>query len=335
MTAPHVEARSMHRAPSWAERISRIPTANWMAYGLTVACLLLLGFTTANGFNPDRWFRILANAAPLGVVAIAQTIVIINRGLDLSVGSVMNTAAVLTAVLSGSPDASLPRTLAVVFLVGASIGLVNGLMIAHTAIPPLLGTLATATVVQGLNVLATQGQPKGLVPPQLRDWADSRLGASPISLSLVVWVLLLVLVGIALATTVAGRRFKAAGAAPRAAWLAGVPVKTHTVFAYVVSGTLAAFAGVLLVAYSGAPSLTAGDSYALNSVVAAVIGGAVLAGGAGGMVGAFAGVAMLAFLTTVLNSFNIPTPVQQIVNGLVLILMLLVGAGLARKGGSR
>ena len=317
--------------PGFLELLARVPTALWVAYGLTFVCLLLLGFSTANGFNPDRLLRILSNAAPLGVVAIAQTIVIINRGLDLSVGPVMNSAAILTAVLSATPGSSVAVTVPLVIALGAAIGLVNGLLLAFTQIPPLLGTLAMATVVQGVNALVTRGQPKGIVPPELRELADGRIFGSPFSASLVIWLGLLVAVGLFLTVTVAGRRFKAVGANPRASWLSGVPIRSHTLAAYTASGALAAVAGSLLIAYSGSPSLTAGDSYALNSVVAAVIGGAALAGGTGGMVGTFAGVAVLAFLTTVLNSFNIGTPVQLIVNGAVLILMLLINSRLGRR----
>lgn len=311
--------------------IQRVPAQLWVAYGLTLACLLLLGFSTDNGFNPDRLLRILSNAAPLGVVAIAQTLVIINRGLDLSVGPIMNTAGILTAVLSAAPGASLATTLPVVVIVGAAIGLVNGTMLAFTKIPPLLGTLATATVIQGVYSLITRGQPRGTVPAELRILADGRLFGTPFSGSLIIWIVLLVIVGLILTRTVAGQRFHAVGANPRAAWLSGVPIKSHTLVAYTVSGLLSAVAGVLLIAYSGSPSLTAADTYALNSVVVAVIGGAALAGGTGGMVGTFAGVAVLAFLTTVLNSFNIASPVQLIVNGAVLILMLYVNGRIARR----
>jgi ribose transport system permease protein len=313
--------------------LRRVPIQLWVAYGLTLACLIVLGLSTDNGFSPDRLLRILSNAVPLGVVAIAQTIVIINRGLDLSVGPIMNTAGILTALLSASPGASLATTIPTVLLVGAAIGLVNGLMLAFTTIPPLLGTLATATVIQGVYSLATRGQPKGSVPAELRELADGRIAGTPFSSSLVIWIVLLVIAGLLLSRSVAGRRFQAVGANPRAAWLSGVPVRSHTMVAYTASGALAAMAGILLIAYSGAPSLTAADSYALNSVVAAVIGGAALAGGTGSMVGAFAGVAVLAFLTTVLNSFNISSPVQLIINGAVLIAMLFVNSRIAGKSG--
>lgn len=316
---------------SGALSLRRVPAQLWVAYGLTLACLLLLGFSTDNGFRPDRLLRILSNAAPLGVVAIAQTLVIINRGLDLSVGPVMNTAGILTAVLSASPGASLATTIPIVVVVGAAIGLVNGTMLAFTKIPPLLGTLATATVIQGVYSLITRGQPRGNIPAELRVLADGRLFGTPFSGSLVIWIVLLIIVGLVLTRTVVGQRFQSAGANPRAAWLSGIPIRSYTLVAYTVSGLLSAVAGILLMAYSGAPSLTAADTYALNSVVVAVIGGAALAGGTGGMVGTFAGVAVLAFLTTVLNSFNIPSPVQLIVNGLVLILMLFVNGRIARR----
>lgn len=306
--------------------LHRIPVQLWVAYGLTVACVVLLGLTTTTGFDPDRMLRILSNAAPLGVVAIAQTLVIINRGLDLSVGAVMNTAGILTAVLSARSGANLATTILVVLAVGAALGTVNAVLLAFTSVPPLLGTLATATVIQGVYFLITRGQPRGTIPDSLRGVADGRLGTTPLSGSLVVWLVLLVLVGVILSSTVAGRRFQAVGANRRASWLSGVSVRSHTFVTYVASGMLSAAAGILLIAYSGSPSLTAADSYALTSVVAAVIGGAALTGGTGSMAGAFAGVAVLAFLGTVLGSFNIPPPVQLVVNGLVLIGMLFLNS---------
>jgi len=306
--------------------VRRVPAELWVAYGLMASCLLLLVFSTANGLSPDRLLRILANAAPLGVIAIAQTIVIINRGLDLSVGPIMNTAGILTAVLSVASGASLAVTIPLVIMVGAAIGLVNGLLLAFTKIPPLLGTLATATIIQGVYSLFTRGQPRGDIPDELRVLADGRLFSTPVSASLAIWVALLIVTAIVLSRTVAGRRFYAVGANPRASWLSGVPVRSHTVAAYVASGALASVAGILLIAYSGSPSLTAADSYALNSVVAAVIGGAALLGGSGSMAGAFAGAAVLAFLTTVLDSFSIPSPVQLIISGTVLIGMLFVNS---------
>jgi ribose transport system permease protein len=310
--------------------LRRTPAQLWVAYGLVLICLVLLALTAENGLSADRVLRILSNAAPLGVVAIAQTIVIINRGLDLSVGPIMNTAGILVALLSVTPGASLATTIPIVIAVGAAIGLVNGLLLAFTKIPPLLGTLATAAIIQGVYSLITRGQPRGSVPGELRELADGRLWGGPISASLLIWLVLLVAIGVALNRTVAGRRFYSVGANPRASWLSGVPVRRHTVFAYVASGTLAAIAGILLIAYSGSPSLTAGDNYALNSVVAAVIGGAVLSGGAGGMLGTFAGVAVMSLLATVLNSFGIPSSVQLIVNGAVLILMLFVNGRISK-----
>lgn len=311
--------------------VRRVPAQLWVAYGLVLFCLVLLAVSSDGGLGADRLLRILSNAAPLGVVVIAQTLVIINRGIDLSVGPIMNAAGIVTALLSASSGASQTATFGLVVAMGAGIGLVTGLLLAYTRIPPLLGTLAMATIIQGVYSLATRGQPRGVVPGGLRELADGRVLGSPVSASLLVWLALLVVAGLVLSRTVPGQRFYAVGANPRASWLSGVPVRSHTVVTYVASGALAAVAGVLLIAYSGSPSLTAADNYALNSVVAAVIGGAVLAGGSGGMAGAFAGVAVLALLTTVLDSFGVPSPVQLIVNGAVLIGMLLVNSRIARS----
>lgn len=306
--------------------VNRVPGQLWVAYGLLAICLILLFFTSESGLSPERMIRILSSAAPLGVVTIAQTIVIINRGLDLSVGPIMNTAGIMTAVLSASTGGNVSLTIVIVVAVGLAIGLVNGLLLAFTRIPPLLGTLATATIIQGMYSLFTRGQPRGYIPDELRYWADGRLWTSPVSPSLLIWIGLLVLGAISLSRTVPGRRFYAVGANRRAAWFSGVPITSHTIAAYAISGALSSVAGILLISYSGSPSLTSADDYALNSVVAAVIGGAVLLGGSGGMSGAFVGAAVLAFLNSVLLSFSVPSAVQLMITGGVLIGMLFINS---------
>lgn len=315
------------------DALGRVPAQLWVGYGLTLACLVLLALTAGGGLTLDRVLRILSNAAPLGIAVIAQTIVIINRGIDLSIGPVMNMAGIMVAAMASGEH--LWGALPVVVLAGMGVGLVNGLILAYTSVPPLLGTLAMATIVQGGYSLITRGQPKGAVPSMLRELADGRVLGLPVSGSLLVFAVILICAGLFLRGTVAGRRFYATGANPDTAWLNGVPVRSHTLVAYTVSGALAAVAGIALIAYSGSPSLTAADSYALNSVVAAVIGGAALSGGTGGMAGALAGVSVMAFLTTVLNSFNVASPVQAIIYGCVLIAMLSVNGRIARSRGGR
>lgn len=304
--------------------------AVWVAIGLAVVCILILGFGTQTGFSGPNIARIISSAVPLGIVAIAQTLVVINRGLDLSVGAVMNTSAIVAALLNGAGGAPLWLVVVAAIAIGTAAGSVNGLLFAFTKIPPLLGTLATAAIFGGVNQILTGGQPKGSVGSALRWWADANVGGTSLSPAVGAWIVMLVAVSIWLRRTVSGWEFLASGTNPTTAAMHGVRVRTQTFGVYVVSGVLAAVAGLVLIGYAGAPSLTAGDQYALNSVVVVVIGGASLFGGIGSMLGAFAGTIVIGMLGAVLNSFGIPVRLQLVINGLVLIAMLFVNSRLTK-----
>ncbi len=146
------------------------------------------------------------------------------------------------------------------------------------------------------------------------------------------WLAVWAVVAFLLYRTTWGRRFYAAGASPRASWLSGVAVSRYVVGAYVLSGICAAIAGVALTAYTGSPSVSGADSYTLQTVAAAVIGGVAFTGGIGRLAGAFAGVAVLVFLTTILETLNVDSAVQYVVQGAVLIGMMLVNRRLSGRG---
>lgn len=295
-----------------------------ISYGLALACFVLLGLTTSDGFDPGRILRVVGDNAALGIVAIGQTVVLLNRGLDLSVGPVMNLSSVLLAAVMNGAAGNTAPAVALVLAGGALVGLVNGVLVAYTGAAALLVTLAVGTVVQGIYYVVTRGQPKGAITGGFQQLADGRLPGTPVPWSVLLWLGVLAIAGFLLHRTVAGRGFYASGASPRAAWLAGLPVRRHTVVAYLVSGVCAAVAGMQLTAFTGSASLTAANSYTLTSVAAAVIGGVALTGGAGGPGGAAAGTLVLAFIGTVLNSFDVPAPVQLIVQGGVLVMMMVI-----------
>ncbi|TDD71253.1 ABC transporter permease [Jiangella aurantiaca] len=295
-----------------------------VSYALAAVCLVLLGTTTSRGFDPDRILGLLGNQAALGIVALGQTLVLLVRGLDLSVGSVISLSTVVTAaVMDGNPDRIAVAVAATVAL-GAVVGLANGLLVAYAGIAPLLVTLAVGTIVQGATYVYTNGQPRGGIAGGFRGLADDRIAGTPLPWSLLLWLGVWGIVALTLYRTVAGRRYYAVGANPRAAWLSGVPTTRHSVVAYIASGVLASVAGLHLAAYTGSPSLTVGTSYTLMSIAAAVIGGVALTGGGGGPTGTFAGVLVLVFLGTVLETMDVPAAVQLIVQGGVVIVMMLV-----------
>ncbi|MCT2582295.1 ABC transporter permease [Actinophytocola gossypii] len=303
-------------------------------YALAVVCFLVLGVSTPDGFAPDRLLGILGSNAALGIVAIGQTLVLLCRGLDMSVGFTMNLAAVVLSATMAGQDANTPAALGLALAAGALVGLVNGLIVVWLRLPPLLATLAVGTAVQGGYYVLTKGQPKGAIAPGFREFADGGAFGGTLRWGFLVWLAVWLLAAVLLYRTVPGRRFIVVGANPRLAFLAGVGVRRHTVAAYVASGLTAAIGGVYLTAFAGSASLTAGASYTLASVAAAVIGGVALTGGIGSPTGTFAGVLVLVFLQTILTTWDVPAPVQQATQGAVLIVMMLVTLRFVRRGRS-
>lgn len=305
-----------------------------VSYGLALAFVIALGLTTAGGFAPSRILDIVGQDAQLGMAVIGQAVVMLSGGLDLSIGPVMNLASIVSAVVMDGANGNIALAVLVTLAAGGAVGLVNGLLVAKLKIAPLLATLAVGTILQGIYYVWTEGQPKGNVAPAFRTIADDRiLGFLPVSI--VVWIALWGVVAFVLYRTTWGKGLYATGANPRAAWLSGVATTRKVVGAYVIAALCASVAGMQLTAYSGTASVNAADSYTLMTVAAAVIGGVAFVGGIGGLAGPFAGVLVLVFLDTILETLNVPSATQYIAQGLILIVMMLVSRRLNRGARGR
>ena len=302
-----------------------------ISYGLAVVFVIASGLSTRDGFAPERIFDIVGQDAQLGMAAVGQAVVMLSGGLDLSIGPVMNLASIVSAVVMDGDDANIPLAVALTLGAGATVGLVNGVLVTKLRIAPLLATLAVGTIVQGVYYVWTEGQPKGNVAPGFRTLADDRvLGLVPVSL--LAWLALWGVVAAVLYRTTWGRGLYATGANPRAAWLSGIATSRKVIGAYVISAMCAAVAGMQLTAYSGTASVSAADAYTLMTVAAVVIGGVAFTGGIGGLAGPFAGVLVLVFLQTILDTLDVPSATQFIAQGVVLIVMMLVNRRLIQTG---
>jgi ribose/xylose/arabinose/galactoside ABC-type transport system permease subunit len=305
-----------------------------VSYGLALLFVIALGLSTKNGFSPERILDIVGQDAQLGMAVIGQAVVMLSGGLDLSIGPVMNLASIVSAVIMDGSNGNIPLAVVLTIAAGGAVGVVNGLLVAKLRIAPLLATLAVGTILQGVYYVWTEGQPKGSVAPGFKSIADDRiLGFLPISI--VVWFVLWGVVAFVLYRTTWGKGLYATGANPRAAWLSGIATSRKVIGAYVIAGMCAAVAGMQLTAYSGAASVNAADSYTLTTVAAAVIGGVAFAGGIGGLAGPFAGVLVLVFLDTILETLGVPSATQYIAQGLILIIMMLVSRRLNRGARGR
>jgi ribose transport system permease protein len=253
-------------------------------------------------------------AAPLGIVATGQTIVMIGRSFDLSVGGIIGLVNVLLAsrILNVIPASA---ALGVALLAGGIIGLVNGCGIVWRGIPPFIMTLGISILLTGVSLLLSGGAPGGTIPGAVEWLGTGRIGGVPVASLL--WLAAAAAAAWTMRRTVFGRYVYATGGNPSAAALMGVPTGVVLVIAHVLSGISAALAGVLLSGYIGTGALDLGTDYMLNSLVAAVLGGTTFEGGRGTIGGTAAGSFFFVLLLGLLTMVGIGQPGKLMVQGTV------------------
>ena len=286
--------------------------------GFLVAIWAITAALSPRFLNPENIADILVQAAPLGFVVIGQMIVIVVRGLDLSVASIMATAAVLSV---GTFD-STATAFVCALLLGALIGGVNGYLVTYRQVTPFLATLATMIVLQGIRFAYTKGAPIGSLPETFRFLATGEFGGVPVIL-----IVLLAVAAVAhwmLERSVPGRQLLLYGDNPDAAWMSGLPVRRIVIAAYVTSGVLAATAGLFLVGYVGIVDNWTGRGYELDSIAAAVIGGASLRGGKGSVIGALLAALILVSLFNIVVILGLSIEFQMVVKGVLILLAAAV-----------
>jgi ribose transport system permease protein len=289
-----------------------MPALVCLAILLTIAGALIPSFLL-----PDRLLLLGQQVAPLALVAIGQTLVVLIGLIDLSVGAVLTLSLVLGAGIARGSNEALPIAILICLAVGAMIGAVNGLLITRLRLPALISTLATATMINGASWVYTNGAPNGSMPAVLQFAANGKIGIVPAA-DLIVGIVFVAII-ILLTRTIFGRRLYATGANLRAAKLTGIRVERMTVIAYAICGALAAAGGLLLGGYIAVGTLNAGDPYVLNSLAVVLIGGTSLSGGEGGVFGTLVGVAILAVLTALLIQLSVPIALRSMLLALIVI----------------
>jgi ribose transport system permease protein len=285
-----------------------------MLAGLIVAMMLLspVFLTTGNASN------VLSQTAAIAVLAIGQLLVILTRGIDLSVGSTLALASVVGAIAfaHGNPGAVV---ILIMLATGAAVGFVNGAVYVWGRLPhPFIITLATLSIARGLALQISGGQPKRGVPDVVRTVGNSSFHWVPYSAFLVVGIALLV-AGV-LARMVWGRWIYATGGNPEAARRTGVPVKSVLISVYVLCGLLAGVAAIITSGRLNAGSPTAGNLAELDSIAAVIIGGASFLGGRGNVANALVGALMIGVIRNGMNLLNVGAFMQPIVIGVVIVL---------------
>jgi ribose transport system permease protein len=264
-------------------------------------------------------------AVILALVAMAQTVPVLTRGLDLSVGSIMTMAACAASILvNGSPD-HVALGIVAVLATGLVAGALNGAIVVIGRIQPIIATLATGAIYFGV-ALWLRPTPGGDISEGLSNALTYATFGVPTTFLLLIAVL--VVVWLPFRHSVLGRGCYAAGSAEGAAYMSGVRVGRSRFAAYTLAGLLAAMAGLLLslVALSGEASAPQSGAYTLNSIAAVVVGGTSLFGGAGGMVGSVIGAMILRTIGDLLFVFDAPPLWQPLFEGIILLGAVSLGA---------
>ncbi|MEO3887056.1 ABC transporter permease [Nonomuraea sp. B5E05] len=300
---------------------------------LVIALALLIGVTGAvnpNFLSGQGIEDILLNTAILALLAVGQSVVVITRNLDLSVGSVVGLVAFVTADVLASGWGLVPG---VVFgiAIGAACGLLNGLLVSFCRVPALVVTLGTLYVIQGVDHYIAHGRQINAVdlPPALLSLGNgSVLGVPYLPL---ITLVVMVLIGYYLRSYPSGREFYAIGSSPEAARLAGVPVRRRVLTAYLVSGCLAGLAGVLWLARFGTVIGDSANGWELIVISAVVVGGVAITGGVGSVYGAALGALLLTTIGSALVVLRVNPFWQQAITGALLLLAISVDRVLAMR----
>jgi len=296
-------------------RLSRLVSSNWPV--LVFIVLLVTLIVLKGRFNGFDARSLSVNALPLILIALAQFLIILTRGIDLSLGPVASVSgALMSLYVTDNPALGLALPL----VAGLGAGLLNGVLIVGLRLPPIIVTLATMSIWQGV-ALVVLPNPGGAVPS---DYQDALMGSfsSPVIglVTLAVWTGLL--------TWLLGSRFglslRAIGSDEAAAEMSGVRVKRTKIIAYALGGLLAAISGMYMAVSMSSGSPVVGDGYILTSIAAVVIGGIPLTGGRGSPISVVMGGLILTITASLLYFAQVSSFYQSLINGL--ILLLVVGA---------
>jgi ribose transport system permease protein len=270
------------------------------------------------------------------LLAVGQTYVIILAEIDLSVGAALGFSAVVTAQILRS-DGLLPA-LAAGVAVGVAVGLVNGLLVTKTRMPSFIATLATMSVLGGLSLQLTSGNPVAVTDYTFQGIGQDRVAGIPVPVLIMLAVF--AVFGFVLARTRYGRFVYATGDNAEAARLSGIRTQRVKVLAFVISGVLAALAGFILTARLSTAEPTAGTGLELEAIAAVIIGGTSLAGGRGTLLGTLVGALVLGVIDNGMNLLDVSPFLHYFVKGLVILLAVFLDRNLdalrglmTRRGG--
>ena len=283
--------------------------------------MITFSFLSPVFFPIPNVLNILQQSSINALIALGMTLVIISGGIDLSVGPTAALSAILgaTMMVAGVP---VPLAILATLGIGAICGVFSGSLVAYAGLQPFIVTLGGLSLFRAVALIYTGGNPVFGIPTEFRSLINSEIFGIPTPI-VIVAVIALVLWTV-MNKTPLGEYILAVGGNEEAARVAGVPVKRTKVTVFVISGTLASLASLILIGRLGAAEPTIGNLWELDAIAAAAIGGASLMGGKGSVVGTIIGAIILGALRNGLTLLNIQAFYQLLATGLIIIIAMLI-----------
>jgi len=285
---------------------------------ILIVLLIVASLSTDSFLTVRNLSNLILQVSVIGIVTLAEFLIVLTGGIDISVGSVVGLAGVLSAILFGGSNVFLAIVVAIV--VGMLVGAVDGYLVAFRGLAPFIVTLGMMALARGLVYALTEGIP---VTPKSADFgsvATSTVLSFPV-IGLI-WLIIAGVVAFLLRWTVFGRRIYALGSNTLAARASGVPIKSTLMGVYLLAGALVGLAGYMLAARIGTATPTGGTLYELDAIAAVVIGGAALTGGRGRVFGAVVGALIFQVITNVLVLLNVSTYLQDAIRGALILVAI-------------
>lgn len=298
------------------------------AVATAFACIIILlafgSLYSANFLSPEYLLQQLKVASFLGVIATGMMLVILLGQIDLSVPWAVAVGGMMACAAAAYGTAGIYLAIPFGVACGAVVGLVNGIGVAYLRIPSMIITLATNAVAQGLMVVYTGGfSPQDSATAAMRFLATGFL-VPGVPNAVVIWALIGCGAVFLLTRTTFGRCVYAIGNRERAAYLSGINTRRVVMIAFILSGALSAFGGVLLAGYASKAAQAMGDAYLLPAIAAVVLGGTSILGGRGSYLGTIAGVILITVLQSILSVMQMPEAGRQLIYGILIVAMLLL-----------
>lgn len=284
--------------------------------------IIVFAISTQGSVSMTHLLNIARSAAPLGIVAVGQTMVLLVGGLDLSLGTCMSmTNLILASMMNGSSSRA-PQAILISMLICALVGFCNGLIITKFKMQPFLVTMAMSLVVQGGYYIYTQGIARGSIAEEIRFISEGWIGIIPVAV--IIWCAFWLILSLVLHKTVYGKKLYLTGSSQQAAKLSGFQADKIVISAYMIASMLACVAGIMLSAYIGVGSVDIGNSYTLDSIASSVIGGVAFTGGIGSLEGTFPGVLIITILSSLMTILGISEAGKFICQGTIIAVMVAI-----------